>query len=209
MTHVTVSGNTIEEAVQKALLELETTEARLSYQVVSEPKKGFLGFGSRPATIEAHIKPDPIMEAYSFLESTVTLMGVPATIVQEDIDQGDKQVRFDIKSSNEAGRLIGKRGQTLEALDYLTNLVANRHKDAGFVAVEVDAENYRERRKEALMQLAHRVAEKAKAINKPVSLEPMSAKERKIIHSTLQSVSGVETYSKGQGRDRHIVVRAK
>ncbi|PAM91528.1 protein jag, partial [Flavobacterium sp. IR1] len=93
MTHVTVSGNTIEEAVQKALLELETTEARLSYQVVSEPKKGFLGFGSRPATIEAHIKPDPIMEAYSFLESTVTLMGVPATIVQEDIDQGDKQVR--------------------------------------------------------------------------------------------------------------------
>jgi spoIIIJ-associated protein len=207
VTHVTVSGTTIEEAVKKALLELETTEARLSYRVVEEPKKGFLGFlGSRPATIEAHIKPDPIMEAYSFLETTISLMRVPASIEQSEA-QG--KTRFDLKSTEDMGRVIGKRGQTLESLDYLTNLVANRHKDADYVAIEVDAENYRERRREALVQLALRVAEKAKATKKPVSLEPMSAQERKVIHSALQSAAGVETYSKGKGRERHIVIGPK
>ncbi|WP_100374331.1 RNA-binding cell elongation regulator Jag/EloR [Bacillus sp. FJAT-45037] len=208
MTHVTVSGKTIEEAVKRALSELGTTEERLSYRVIEEAKKGFLGFlGSRPATIEAHIIPDPVSEAYSFLEKTLELMGVPATI---DQSMEHKKVRFNLQSDEDLGRVIGKRGQTLDSLDYLTNVVVNRQKGTKeYLSIEVDALDYRERRREALVQLAHRVAEKAKATKKPVSLEPMSAHERKIIHSALQSARGVQTFSKGQGRQRHIVIATK
>ena len=203
MTYLTVSGKTIDEAVAKAVNELQTTKERLSYRVVQEPQKGFLGIlGSKPAMIEAHVLPDPVELAYNFLNEMVSLMGIHATITKKEQRQ---HTLFDFSSEQELGRLIGKRGQTLESLEYLTNLIANRQ-DGAYTRIELDAENYRERRKQTLEQLALRVADKVSKTREPIPLEPMNALERKIIHTALQHISGVETVSEGKGAKRHIIV---
>ncbi|MCM3715978.1 RNA-binding cell elongation regulator Jag/EloR [Halalkalibacter oceani] len=204
MKKVIVSGKTIDEAVEKAINELQTTRDRLSYRVVQEPQKGFFGIlGSKPAMIEAHLLPDPVDVAFQFLEQTVALMKVNATLTKDDAGE---HIVFNLSSEEELGRLIGKRGQTLESLEYLTNLVANRQ-DGTYTRIELDAENYRERRRQTLEQLAERVAYKVKTTKERVSLEPMNALERKIIHTTLQRVEGVETVSEGKGLKRHVVIQ--
>ncbi len=203
MTYLTVSGKTIDEAIAKAVNELQTTSERLSYRVVQEPQKGFFGiFGSKPAMIEAHVLPDPVELAHTFLGKTVSLMGFHATITKSVQRQ---HTRFELSGEQELGRLIGKRGQTLESLEYLTNLVANRQ-DGSYTRIELDAENYRERRKQTLEQLALRVANKVGTTQEPVPLEPMNALERKIIHTALQHTSGIKTLSEGKGAKRHIVI---
>lgn len=204
MRKVIVSGKTIDEAVEKAINELQTTKDRLSYRVVQEPQKGFFGIlGSKPAMIEAHLLPDPVDVAFQFLEQTVALMKVNATLTKNEMGE---HIVFNLSSEEELGRLIGKRGQTLESLEYLTNLVANRQ-EGTYTRIELDAENYRERRKQTLEQLAERVAYKVKTTKERVSLEPMNALERKIIHTTLQRVEGVETVSEGKGLKRHVVIQ--
>lgn len=203
MTHLTVSGKTVDEAVAKAVNELQTTRERLTYEVIQQPKNGFLGiFGSRPATIEAYVLPDPVEKAYTFLEETVTLMGFNPTITKENKEH---HTLLDLSDEKEIGRLIGRRGQTLESLQYLTNLAANRH-EGSYRRIVLDAENYRGRRQKTLEQLALRVANKAIRTKQPVPLEPMDSLERKIIHTALQSVEGVDTFSRGRGIKRHIVI---
>ena len=168
MRKVIVSGKTIDEAVEKAINELQTTKDRLSYRVVQEPQKGFFGIlGSKPAMIEAHLLPDPVDVAFQFLEQTVALMKVDATLTKNEMGE---HIVFNLSSEEELGRLIGKRGQTLESLEYLTNLVANRQ-EGTYTRIELDAENYRERRKQTLEQLAERVAYKVKATKERVAPE--------------------------------------
>lgn len=203
MTYLTVSGKTVDDAIVKAVNELQITRERLSYRIVQQPKKGFLGvFGSQPAKIEAHILPDPVEIGRIFLEKTVSFMGMNPAITLKEQRQS---VRFNLTSDQELGRLIGKRGQTLEALEYLTNLVANRQ-DGSYTRIELDAENYRDRRKSTLEQLASRVAKNVINTQKPTPLEPMNSLERKIIHTALQHVLGVKTVSDGKGPKRHITV---
>jgi spoIIIJ-associated protein len=200
---ITVSGKTVEEAIAKAINELQTTREQLSYRVIEEPQKGFLGIiGSKPAKIEARVLPDSVELAQTFLRMTVSLMGQDTTVTKQETDQ---KVLFQISTDADAGRLIGKRGQTLESLEYLTNLVCNRGEQK-YRRIELDVGDYRERRKQSLEQLALRIADKVKTMKKPSSLEPMNALERKIIHETLKSVDGVETKSKGSGVGRHIVI---
>ncbi|KHF40059.1 RNA-binding cell elongation regulator Jag/EloR [Halalkalibacter okhensis] len=204
MTHITVLGKTIDEAIANAMNELQTTREKLSYRILEEPQKGFLGIiGSKPAKIEAHVLPDPVEVAQSFLEETVRLMGQETTINKTE---SKDRILFELSNSEDAGRLIGKRGQTLEALEYLTNLVCNRH-DQSYRRLELDIGNYRERRKQTLEQLAIRVAKKAKDTQKSCPLEAMNALERKIVHERLKSVSGVVTESEGKGANRHIVIK--
>lgn len=203
MSHLTVSGKTIEEAVEKAAAELQITKERLTYRVIQHPKRGFLGIGSQSAMIEAQMLPDPVELARTFLEKTVSFMGLYPNI-DETHDQ--QRVLFEFTNDEQLGKLIGKRGQTLQSLEYLTNLVINRSNETPHVRVELDAENYRERRKQTLEQLAHRVAGKVKATQTYVPLEPMDARERKIIHTALQDVQGVKTASEGSGYKRHIIV---
>ncbi|WP_088104606.1 RNA-binding cell elongation regulator Jag/EloR [Halalkalibacter urbisdiaboli] len=206
MSQLTVSGKTIEEAVEKAILELGTTKERLSYRVLEEPQKGFLGFlGSKPAKIEAYVKPDPVEEALYFLEETLEKMNIKANVSKSL--KGDIN-KFEITGPEDVGRVIGKRGQTLDALEYLTNLVANRQKES-YLRIELDAENYREKRRQVLIQLANRVANKVRSSNEETKLEPMNAAERKIIHAALQKERGVQTYSQGQGANRHIIIAPK
>ncbi|WP_332692406.1 RNA-binding cell elongation regulator Jag/EloR [Halalkalibacter lacteus] len=203
MTYLTVLGKTVDEAIAKAINELQTTREKLSYRVIEKPQKGFLGIiGSKPAKIEAYVLPDPVELAQTFLEETISLIGHEATITKT---VSDKHVLFELASSDDVGRLIGRRGQTLESLEYLTNLVCNRGEQS-YTRLELDIGNYRERRKQTLEQLALRVANKVKDSKQPLPLEPMNALERKLVHETIKSVHGVVTESKGKGGNRHIVV---
>ncbi|MBP3952603.1 RNA-binding cell elongation regulator Jag/EloR [Bacillus suaedae] len=203
MKKLTVSGKTIEEAITKALIELDTVRDKITYDVVEEPKKGLFGlFGSKPAVVNVVVLPDPVEKAYSFLLETLTHIGIDSSITKQEEGQ---TVKFDLTSNGEAARLIGKRGQTLEALEYLTNVVANREAES-YLKVELDTENYRERRKQILEKLAIRVAKQVKVTRVPTPLEPMNSSERKLIHSTLQRFAGIRTVSEGKGIKRHIVI---
>ncbi|GAE32291.1 RNA-binding cell elongation regulator Jag/EloR [Halalkalibacter hemicellulosilyticus] len=206
MKRVTVSGKTIEDAIAKAVVELQTTQEKVDYNVVEQPQKGLFGlFGSKPAVVDVFVLPDPVEKAHSFLQGTLDHLGIEATIEKEETDRA---LCFNLSANEGTGRIIGKRGQTLESLEFLTNLVANREADV-YTRIELDTENYRQRRREVLENLALKLAKKAKMTRQKVSLEPMNAAERKMIHTTLQSYDGIETVSEGKGINRHIVILPK
>ncbi|NJP38853.1 RNA-binding cell elongation regulator Jag/EloR [Alkalicoccus luteus] len=202
MNKVTVSGRTVEEAVAAGLEKLEAEKHEVNVRVIEEAQKGFLGLlGGKPAVVELERRPDPVKEGLVFLRDVIDKMGVSASVKQEH--RGD-DLYFSITGSD-IGVLIGKRGQTLDSLQYLVNLAANKHADE-YVRIYLDAEGYRARRKEALETLADRLAQKAVRIRQEVRLEPMSAMERKIIHTALQNRGDVTTYSDGREPNRRIVI---
>jgi spoIIIJ-associated protein len=201
---VTVTGKSVEEAVKQGLKQLNTMRDRVTIDVIDEGKKGFLGFWERPAVVEVVVIPDPVEEAASFLKSVALEMGVSISIEQSRID---REVVFQL-SSEKIALLIGKRGQTLNALQSLVNLVANRYAD-GYIRIILDAENYRERRKETLEQLAKRLSQKVIRTNRNVILEPMPSFERKVIHAFLKGIPGVKTESKGEEPNRSIIILPK
>lgn len=202
MKQVTATGQTVDEAVESALAQLNTTKDRVEIKIIDEGKKGLFGiFGSKPAVVKATIKFDPIEEARKFLENVVASMNVSAKI---DVQVNGKNVKFDL-SGEKLAVLIGKRGQTLNSLQYLTQLVANRFADQ-YLNIIIDAENYRGRREETLIQLAERLADKAIRTGQDVPLEPMPSYERKVIHSALVNKKRVKTFSSGTDPKRHIVI---
>ncbi|MDQ0271965.1 RNA-binding cell elongation regulator Jag/EloR [Cytobacillus purgationiresistens] len=202
MKEITATGQTVREAVDSALAQLKTTEERTEITIVDEGKKGILGiFGSRPAVIKAVIKMDPIEEAEKFLLEVSEKMGTPIEI--ETVKDG-KNVQF-ILSGKKIALLIGKRGQTLNSLQYLTQLVVNRYSNQ-YYNVMLDAENYRKRRYDTLIQLAERLALQAIKTGKKIALEPMPSYERKIIHTALVNDKRIQTFSDGNDPHRHIVI---
>jgi spoIIIJ-associated protein len=199
---VTATAQTVEEAVDLALAQLNVSKERAEIIVVDEGKKGFLGiFGARPAVVKAKLRYNPIEEAEKFLKSVIEKMGIQADIQKIE---NDKNVEF-ILSGERIALLIGKHGQTLNSLQLLAQLVANRHSEH-YIHITVDAENYRARRKETLTQLAQKLADKAIKTGKEVKLEPLPAYERKIIHAALAEREGIKTYSVGTEPHRYIVI---
>jgi spoIIIJ-associated protein len=199
---VTATGQTVEEAVKSALAQLKTTEDRTDVSIIDEGKKGFFGiFGSRPAIVKVSVIIDPIEEAKKFLIQVTEKMGAP---VEVEIKRDGKQVLF-VLTGEKIALLIGKRGQTLNSLQYLTQLVINRFSNQ-YLTVILDAEDYRNRRNETLIQLAHRLAQKALKSGKDVALEPMPSYERKVIHTALSENKRVKTYSDGTDPHRYIVI---
>jgi spoIIIJ-associated protein len=199
---VTATGQTVEEAVKSALAQLKTTKDRTDISIIDEGKKGIFGiFGSRPAVVKVTVKVDPVQEAKDFLVSVSEQMGVSVHI---DIIQEGKNVFFNL-SGEKIALLIGKRGQTLNSLQYLTQLVINRHTDQ-YLNVMIDAEDYRKRRNDTLIQLAGRLAQKAVKTGQNVALEPMPSYERKVIHTALVDNKRVKTYSDGTEPHRFIVI---
>jgi spoIIIJ-associated protein len=198
---ITASGQTVEDAVQSALAQLNTTKERTDVEIVDEGKKGIFGFGSRPAIVKVTVRIDPLEEARKFLYQVAEQMGAPIEI--ETIKDG-KHVTF-VLSGEKIAILIGKRGQTLNSLQYLTQLVLNRFSEQ-YLTVILDAEDYRNRRNETLIQLAQRLAQKAVKTGKNVTLEPMPSYERKVIHTALSENTKVKTYSDGTEPHRHIVI---
>jgi spoIIIJ-associated protein len=202
VSEVTVAGKTVEEAIVLAAKQLQTTEDQLEISVVEEGKKGLFGvFGAKEAIVKATVKKDPIKEAKLFLHDVTQKMGVPVTITTS---QEDSYTYFEL-SGEKIGLLIGKRGATLNSLQYLTNLVANRFSKQ-YMRVILDAENYREKRKETLEQLADRLAANVLQYKKKVFLEPMPSIERKVIHTALQRRKGIETASEGTEPNRRVVI---
>ncbi|MEH7112216.1 RNA-binding cell elongation regulator Jag/EloR [Neobacillus niacini] len=202
MKQVTATGQTVEEAVESALAQLNTTKDRTDVTIIDEGKRGFFGiFGARPAVVKVTIIIDPIDEAKKFLLQVSEQMGVPVSI---EIKRDGKQVHF-VLTGEKIALLIGKRGQTLNSLQYLTQLVINRFSNH-YLTVILDAEDYRNRRNDTLIQLAHRLALKALKTGKDVALEPMPSYERKVIHTALSDNKRVKTYSDGSDPYRHIVI---
>ncbi len=201
MKQVTATGQTVEEAVNTALAQLKTTRDKAEISIIDEGKKGFFGFGARPAVVKVTMKIDPIEEGKKFLIDVSEKMGVPVEI---EVQRDGKYVIY-LLSGEKIALLIGKRGQTLNSLQYLTQLVINRHSDQ-YLNVMLDAENYRKRRNETLVNLAERLAEKAVRTGHKVVLEPMPSYERKVIHTALMNHEHVKTFSDGVEPNRHIVI---
>ncbi|MFC7319926.1 RNA-binding cell elongation regulator Jag/EloR [Halobacillus campisalis] len=203
MKQLTATGTTVEDAVQSALDQLQTSKDQVNIDVIDEGKKGFFGvFGTKPAIVKVSIAKDPVQEAESFILEVAEQMGAP---VQVKTESNGREISIEMIGEKIA-MLIGKRGQTLNSLQSLAQLAVNRDTDQ-FYTVILDAENYRARRKETLETLAQRLADKAVRIGEPVNLEPMPSYERKIIHAALQNNQNVETDSAGRDPKRHIVIR--
>ncbi|MCM3570737.1 RNA-binding cell elongation regulator Jag/EloR [Neobacillus mesonae] len=202
MKQVTATGQTVEEAVESALAQLNTSKDQTSIDIIDEGKKGIFGiFGSRPAVVKVSVIINPIDEAKKFLMQVSEQMGSP---VEVEVKQEAKQVYFTL-SGDKIALLIGKRGQTLNSLQYLTQLVIN-HFSQGYLNVILDAEDYRSRRNETLVLLAQRLAQKAVKTGKDVSLEPMPSYERKVIHTALADDKRVKTSSDGTEPHRYVVI---
>lgn len=202
MKQVTATGTTVEEAVKSAIAQLQTTKEHVEITIVDEGKKGVFGiFGARPAIVKAVLKQDPIEEAKKFLVDISEKMGAPIKI--EVVGEG-RNIQF-ILTGEKIALLIGKRGQTLNSLQYLTQLVINRYSDQ-YINVLLDAEDYRKRRNDTLTQLAERLAQKALRTGQNVALEPMPSYERKVIHAALAENKRVKTYSSGTDPHRHLVI---
>ncbi len=202
---VEVTGKTKEEAVNNALAQLNVTIDDVLIEVIEEGARGFLGIGSRPFKVKVTVKIDPVKDAKDFLREVFVSIGVSVDI-SCDFPDG-KNLDINLKGDN-MGVIIGKRGQTLDSLQYLTSIIVNK-KQESFVNVRIDTEYYRDKRRETLEKLAIGLAKKAKHLRKDVVLEPMNPKERRIIHATLQNDRYVTTHSEGEGNSRYVVITLK
>lgn len=202
MKQITANGQTVEEAVQSALAQLNTTKEKTEITIIDEGKRGLFGiFGTRPAIVKVTVKIDPIEEAKQFLKNVVEKMG---SSVEIEVVKNGRDVQFTM-SGKKMALLIGKRGQTLNSLQYLTQLVLNRYSEQ-YINVILDAEDYRKRRNDTLIRLADRLAQKSVKTGKSVTLEPMPSYERKVIHTALMNNTRVKTFSDGYEPNRHIVI---
>lgn len=207
MEKIEVTGKTVEEALTNALLKLETTSDKVEYEVLEKGSSGILGiFNSKPAKILIWKKATMEDNVRDFLNDIFGAMKMEVKI-DITIDNEEDTVNINL-SGEDMGVLIGKRGQTLDSLQYLVSLVANKESEKYF-RVKLDTENYRERRKETLESLAFNLAKKVKHTGKNIVLEPMNPYERRIIHSALQNDRYVTTYSEGEEPYRNVVIALK
>ena len=203
MEFIEVSAKTVNDAITEACQKLTVTSDKLEYEVIEEGSSGFLGIGSKPAIIKARVKSSVEDTARDFLNEVFRAMDL-TVVVDVKYNEAESSMEVDL-SGDEMGVLIGKRGQTLDSLQYLVSLVVNKNVE-NYIRVKVDTENYRQRRKETLENLAKNISYKVKRTKRPVSLEPMNPYERRIIHSALQNDKYVTTHSEGDEPFRHVVV---
>ncbi|MDE7318916.1 MAG: protein jag [Lachnospiraceae bacterium] len=200
------SAKTLDDAITDAKVKLEATTENFEYEVIDKGSSGFLGIGSRPAKIRARKILNAREKAEEFLEKVFDAMQISVNVnIVENMDE--KVMNIDL-SGDDMGVLIGKRGQTLDSLQYLVSLVVNKDGEE-YVRVKVDTENYRQRRKDTLENLAKNISFKVKRTGRTVTLEPMNPYERRVIHSALQNDKFVETHSEGEEPFRRVVVALK
>ena len=205
MDEIRKTAKTVEEAIAAALAELGVSREETDITVIDEGTKAFLGmFGGKDAVVLVKKNFQPEREAESFLREIFLTMGL---IVKIKAEMKDKHLFVEL-TGDDMGILIGKRGQTLDALQYLVNLVVNK-KSPYYISVMLDTENYRQRRRETLESLAFNLAKKVKHTRRNVVLDPMNPYERRIIHSALQNDRYVTTYSEGEEPYRNVVITLK
>ena len=200
---IEVTGKTEDEAVETALEQLKLTRDDVSIEIIERAKTGFLGLKNTPAIVKVtyEAKEDRTERVGSFIEGLLKRMDVESDV---DISEGDGSIEV-ILTGKDPGALIGRRGETLDAIQHLTNYVINRG-GSGRVRVNIDAENYRQRRNETLETLAAKTAGKVIKYRRNMTLDPMNAYERHVIHTALQSYENISTYSVGSEPNRRIVV---
>ena len=201
------SGKTLEAAIERGARELGVSVDQVSYEVIAEAKKGFLGFGEQPAKVKVIYELLPIDIGCNFVKTLIEDMQIEAEVSLSENDEGNKVISI---TGDDAGMLIGHHGETLDQLQYLVNLAANKkadeEDDREYTRILVDIEGYRAKREQTLRNLARRTAARVLKYKRSVTLEPMCAYERRIIHSEIQGISGVMTNSIGVENNRRIVV---
>ena len=195
MEFIEISAKNVDDAITQATVQLGITSDQLEYEVLDKGSTGFLGIGSKNAVIKARKKFSIDENVVEFLSSIFDAMKMEVEILVA-VNEEEHIIEVELKG-DDMGILIGKRGQTLDSLQYLTNLAINKHSDE-YYKVKIDTEDYRKRRKETLENLAKNIAYKVKRTKRPVSLEPMNPFERRIIHSALQNDRYVTTHSEGE-----------
>lgn len=206
MDFIEVSAKNVDDAVIEACQKLVVTRDKLEYEVIEEGSNGFLGIGAKPAIIKARLKSSIDGKAVDFLKEVFAAMNM-AVVIDAKFDEANNNLDIDL-SGDDMGVLIGKRGQTLDSLQYLVSLVVNKDVQ-DYVRVKVDTEDYRRRRRETLENLAKNIAYKVKRTKRAVALEPMNPYERRVIHSALQNDRYVTTHSEGDEPFRRVVVTLK
>lgn len=206
MEFIEISAKTVDDAITEAIIKLGTTHDKIEYEVIEKGSAGFLGIARKDAVIRVRRKNDIEDNIRDFLEKVFDAMGLTVEILIEREEESNI-VNVELKG-DDMGVLIGKRGQTLDSLQYLANLAVNKNAEE-YVKVKIDTEDYRKRRRETLENLARNIAYKVKRTKKTVSLEPMNPFERRVIHSALQNDRYVVTHSEGEEPFRHVVVTLK
>ena len=199
--YIEAEAETVEEAIDIALTELDTTREHVNIIIINEPTKGILSFGAKPAKVRATLKEDITTAPETVLKEILTRLGIDGEVNSDHID-GSLHLHM---VSDSPALLIGKHGQTLDAIERILNCIINKNALAK-KKVFVDTEGYRERREQSLVQLAHQVAAKVKRTRQDVVLAPMSAKDRRVVHLALQSDDTVSTFSQGEGDMRRVVI---
>jgi spoIIIJ-associated protein len=205
MERVQGTGKTVEEAVENALSQLGVTADEAEITVESTGNKGLFGLGAKPALVTAVKKQSSSRnKAADFIVGVCERMGARVDIEETETEDGYKLTL----RSNSMGMLIGYRGDTLDALQYLANLAANRNASE-YKRIMLDSENYRSKRQRTLERLATKYASRARATGRSVSLEPMKPYERRVLHAALQNNEYVTTYSEGEEPYRRVVIKPK
>ncbi|MEJ6951945.1 RNA-binding cell elongation regulator Jag/EloR [Natronospora cellulosivora (SeqCode)] len=205
MDEIRQEGKTVEEAIKLALEKLEIEEDKAEIKVLDEGSKALLGiFGGKNAVVEVKVKIDPVELGLEFLKNLFDNMPVSVELELIEEETNDEQVMYNIKGSD-LGIIIGHRGETLDAVQYLTSLAVNK-KTESYYRVLIDAEGYRKRRQNTLQRLARRLAQKAISTGRKVMLEPMPPHERRIIHMTLRPDQRINTYSEGREPFRKVMI---
>lgn len=204
MREIETSGRSVEEAVEKALAALGVKKGNAEIVVLSEPSQGFLGLiGSKEARVRVSVKYEPVEYLHHFLQELLEKMGLGDNKIQVQEEEEYFQVEI---SGRKSGVLIGRRGRTLNDLQYLLNTILMRQFQGLKKRVVLDVGNYRARREETLRHLALGVARKVKQSGREVALEPMTPQDRRTIHLALQNDESVQTYSKGEEPYRRVIV---
>lgn len=198
------NAKNIDDAKALALAELGVSEEDVDFEILEEGSKGFLGLGSKDAKVKATMKDIPSFAAKQFLNDVFGAMKLDVDVNMSKTDDG---LDIDLKGDN-MGIVIGKRGDTLDAIQYLTSLIVN-HESDDYIKVSIDTENYREKRTESLIALSQRIADKVIRNGKKFTLEPMNPYERRVIHANLQDNASVTTYSVGDEPYRKVVIAPK
>lgn len=205
MKSMEFTGKTIEEAIEIGLKELNKTREQVEVKIIEIPSKGFLGFiGVKMAKVKITIIDDPEEDVRKFLGDLFEGMDLEVEIKTEIKEDS---LNINLEGPN-MGVVIGRRGQTLDSIQYLASLVVNKNRDQ-YLKVFLDTENYRQKREETLIRLANKMARKVRKIGKPLVLEPMNPYERRIIHATLQGNPFVQTYSEGEEPYRKVAITLK
>lgn len=206
MKSIEIIGKTYEEALKNGLEKLEAKEEDVDIEILENGSKGFLNLiGSKPTKIKITLKKNNVDRAREFLEKLIDYMGIDAKI---EITENDSQININIKGKL-VGTIIGHGGETLDSLQYLVFLIINKGNNKEFKRVELDAENYRQKKQDNLKSLAERTAYKVKKSGRPYKLEPMNPYERRIIHLALENVEGIRSYSDGAEPYRRVIVDIK